>query len=479
MQRTTDNNTQVSSKPGKYTVESTDNIYSTVQAFRNGDHSPDTINFLQRQLGNQWLLHQRKKQPNNPIQRYVEVRDYTISNAAPGATVFESQSLNSGGGGDEDISTGYSRTQTRVNQDSTGLEQQKQVYNSANRAWENEGDAEALGPGAGPALKVSTNTMFATEQTSQARYVYMLDSRIGGINEILASQGGSKFVRLEPTGGPSIQVNGKTLVQVQAVLMNRARNEIIHWSQIECQAVSNDVAGKADGRITRGALDRLANESDGPDNERAMPNIGQTYGFRTRPGDTKTNDELGKTLPNRRKMSNKMAEIVAQLHPVFNDVMKGIAVDYSRIGVKAKTFLPGWAEHFETVVAQDGSDRLTLVNYNRTVEKRTEQRRIFVHLMQDQRIFDAFTDYVMNAKEQNPEMTWLHVLTGTIQTFLRDNGDLINAVQAGLAEEINDMMSSNSMDMMYFDMYGSEEQSFHSKYNNFSRGRGGETYTMG
>lgn len=459
-------------KHGNAVFDSED-VYSAMRSFQSGDRSPSTVEALQRQFGNRWLSGQTRTQPS-VVQRYVEVDNYQIGNAAAGNTVFESQSLNLGGDAPGNLTTGYSRTQTKRNAANDGFEKQNQTYNKDNRTWEDDGAAEAMA--SGPQLKVSTNTLFATEKTSQARYVYMAVNQIDGINATLAQHNQSKFVRLVSTGGPTIQINGQTLVQVKAELVDRAKDEVVEWTQIECQAAANEVAGKASGVITRNALDEIADSSE-PGNENALPDVGQTFGFRQR-ANAKSNRELVKKLPKKAKFRSKMREIVNQLRPVFNNVMNGVAVDYSRIGLKARMFLPGWAEHFETVVAQDGEDRLTLVNYNRTVEKRTEKRRIFIHLMQDQRIFDAFVDYVMTKKEANPEMKWLNIIAQTVGDFLRDNPDLINTVQAGLAEEIKEIDFANAMDMMYFDLYGSADTSFHAKYEKLSRGHGGETYVM-
>lgn len=148
--------------------------------------------------------------------------------------------------------------------------------------------------------------------------------------------------------------------------------------------------------------------------------------------------------------------------------LAGQLVDKSRIGISAlaQRMMRTWGEHYAGIVARDGSDMVTMENYNRSTEISWEYERIFNNLFRD---FESFSELVvtkLDSLDKTPDK-------GTIRQLIDlalKAPNLENKYKTALEEAVHSFdtglrKTNQTYDgNFYFEMYGTGTQSFHSAF---------------
>jgi hypothetical protein len=154
---------------------------------------------------------------------------------------------------------------------------------------------------------------------------------------------------------------------------------------------------------------------------------------------------------------------------------------------QAKAHLPGWGSHSEAVVATDGSDSITMVNYNRDTEATWVFARVFREMYRNHQKFRDFFQAKV-ARELNnatgiaPDETVyvLKLMTQNVNEVLAMITRL-SPEQGRMLAELRQAQGQIGRTLWYFDMYGAAAQSFHAQYQPWAtRGLStGETTVVG
>lgn len=460
---------------------------------------PEDILMLQRQIGNravQRLLQSRSNQASNPeIQRYTEEQNYTINSNLDNETFFEQQGLRYQDGS-------YYRILKYIDQGQ--LIAEKQVYDPVNSIWNME--SEDIVP-SNPPLRVSQNGRIALEAGDQSKVIYLDPDMIDEINAQLDMQGAP--VLLQQSGasitfpaGVADRDEDFMLTQVSIVptgdIVPEGLDRLEDMQQQNIQLVTecHDVAQSI--APSTGLKDEV-HDLDAGENANALPEIGQKYFYRGSEeigADTelpfdKPKRTLGQTLKGKpsqlsfHKVIKQLSTIDQMLEQVNDNFsLMGALENMPEISEEALNLLPGWADHSEAVIATDGDDRVTLVNYNRESEARwVTGMHIRQAYRQSKDFRKAFKTLHKNLIGVNEELI-RPVEFQFMFKFMNDIIDHMADYDADRADAIQRMFETQkqiSQDMWYFSMYGTEEQSFHEKFKILgSRGRlGGETTVHG
>jgi hypothetical protein len=203
-------------------------------------------------------------------------------------------------------------------------------------------------------------------------------------------------------------------------------------------------------------------------NEFALPEPGEAY-MTTSIGTPEYREHAPKGIP-RAEYFGLLQELQA-LNP---------ALDIARqnMSEKAKTLIDSWSYHFATVVARDGADTMTLENYNRGVENENHIRDIFHKLFIG---FEEFREEVQQKLEGGQEVDgniryganhyhelirWMATELPVMRDDLSQNAktalqEALYSIETGL-----NVSTQYNQEQLYFEMYGSGNQSLHTKFKN-------------
>lgn len=201
-------------------------------------------------------------------------------------------------------------------------------------------------------------------------------------------------------------------------------------------------------------------------NEFALPEPGEAY-MTSSMGSPEYREHASKGLP-RAEYFGLLQELQG-LDPALDIAEQGMSE-------KAKTLIDSWSYHFATVVARDGADTMTLENYNRGVENENHIRDIFHKLFIG---FGEFREEVQQKLEGGQEddgnirygVNHYHELIRWMATELpvmRD--DLSQNAKTALQEALYSVETGLNVStqyqnkQLYFEMYGSDDQSLHTKF---------------
>lgn len=201
-------------------------------------------------------------------------------------------------------------------------------------------------------------------------------------------------------------------------------------------------------------------------NEFALPEPGEAY-MTSSMGSPEYREHASKGLPR--------AEYFGLLQEL-QDLDPALDIAEQDMSEKAKTLIDSWSYHFATVVARDGADTMTLENYNRGVENENHIRDIFHKLFIG---FGEFREEVQQKLEGGQEddgnirygVNHYHELIHWMATELpvmRD--DLSQNAKTALQEALYSVETGLNVStqyqnkQLYFEMYGSGDQSLHTKF---------------
>lgn len=400
---------------------------------------------------------------NAPVQRYSRIggNRYTMNGAA-GDTMFESQAIDRTGGNHR-----YVRT-TKDQRADGRLDVQDQHYDTVANAWQNAGAVRQENL---PPLNISDNGLLAIERTNaQPRGFYIENALLTAVNDDLRDNT-TGVIRLLPTGAS---------INVPALHGHPWAAHDLDYVTLTTTDVGTDAAlGAPDlTRIAHHACDTFTAHIKGGNvqgggatlDRAAQPVLGENYHIHEtgalyqdshgnmrnysvqKPGVGK--DELHKMLIELDKLEQVIEE-------------KGISATekwFYKNNVRA--LLDTWGDHYEGVIAVDGADRITAVNYNRNTEARWERRRVFREYYRTVKAFRQAVRTHINAAHGGHQITWQQYRNLADQQTVA----LLNALggaHANVATELTDLQTTvddEALTMWYFCMYGTGRQSFHSKF---------------
>ena len=328
-----------------------------------------------------------------------------------------------------------------------------------------------------PPVKVSQNGRLAIEQTSQAKVFFVDASDIAGINTKLANKGSA--VRIRATGltmtfphGVAGRPGSFSLTQVSAVAEKAGgaavtKLEDLHVETLqlatECHAIATVIAGEGDptalGPAAATGTDAAAN-----------PRPGQIYHFKAQSpaeklagGTNYTYTEVpldpkakGITFPSVMKELETIDEQLARIDEGFT-LAQALANLPPGLSSQAKAYLPGWGSHSEAVIAADGADALTMVNYNRDTEASWVYSRVFREMY---RQFEKIQKHFKTTVKRE-----VHELQGKAQVAAHHTSYVVATLEAmsalitELAPEQGKMLADlkeaqkTGTSMWYFDLY--------------------------
>lgn len=208
-------------------------------------------------------------------------------------------------------------------------------------------------------------------------------------------------------------------------------------------------------------------------NEYAVPDVGEGLVIRSMDTEELLNQQQNQipqivpqgtnTKSKRKRLRKKYTSIIQQLNQA-NGVLNGIR---RNIPARIQNLMKTWGEHYAGVVARDGSDYITLENYNRRVEIRWEHERIFNNLFEDFQDFRNLVSARVDSLQSTPSETDIQQLVNLAQNqsgllsvqYQQALADATVSFQTGLA--LNNQTAYGSF---FFQMYGPGNQSFHSAY---------------
>lgn len=143
-----------------------------------------------------------------------------------------------------------------------------------------------------------------------------------------------------------------------------------------------------------------------------------------------------------------------------------------------------WGSHYAGVVAKDGPDTVTYENYNRDTEKDWEIRDVFNNLFMDFEEFRRFVAETTDKLNLNADVTQAKELISEAHKALRgvitranSEEERLKLALAKAQRTIDRSLESDAehlQSLVYFQMYGAAEQSFHAHY----KGMGSSPVTM-
>ena len=331
-----------------------------------------------------------------------------------------------------------------------------------------------------PPLKLSAGGRIAVLDRGEPRNFFIEANHLAAQNVALAAA--NSGVRLLATGGPSIVVGGLTLVQATV-----AKSATPTVAATDLKNECNEVASIVTGQVIAGdrvAPAVIAGLNPGTSGVNAAPAVGQSYAFQSdydanpvfdQPLATKKDKEIRAFAEDRmREWTLAAARLELQLNPQYNTM-----------DAKVKTLLNGWKTHFEGVVAVDGADTLTLVNYNRIVgaagnQAMNEKKALFRELYLRSTWFrqDFLARLIAQAKARKKakqQFTWFDAYLTIDQTIDGARGTAHDAAVAQAIADYDRFKASAGKVanyMWYFSMYevGHATRSFHGAFGWAGRG---------
>ena len=138
----------------------------------------------------------------------------------------------------------------------------------------------------------------------------------------------------------------------------------------------------------------------------------------------------------------------------------------SNASARVQNMLRTWGEHYAGVVAKDGSDAVTLENYNRKTEIGWEHERIFNNLFRDFEEFQTLVAGQVASLARTPNAETIRNLVQTAAQapdLQQEYAEALAEAQASFIqglEQTERTLGGNS----FFAMYGPGDQSFHAAY---------------
>lgn len=211
-------------------------------------------------------------------------------------------------------------------------------------------------------------------------------------------------------------------------------------------------------------------------NEFANPEVGEGYVIRSMETTAKLDaNQQGVVLPapqvvpNNNKTKKQRRSLREKYLQAITDLDNANAiVDKSRLNVShgVQTMMQTWGEHYAGVVAKDGSDTVTLENYNRSTEVSWEHERIFNNLFRDFAEFRNLVSMRVTSLSRTPSEAVIQQLVALAAQVPNLQQNYQNALQEATQSFQTGLAQANHTfnEQFYFDMYGPDEQSFHSKF---------------
>lgn len=430
-------------------------------------------------------------QAKAPVQRYTLEQNYTLGVTMPNELMFQKQAVDHGTG-----------THVRVNKYvmAGSLVAVKEEYDPTTQAW-NQVETELLP--ARPELQVSANGRIAKEP-GQSKVLYVDPAMLGTLNDKLENAGAP--VRLQrgtatitlPAGMAGLAAP-LTLVQVSAVRTADLdhggvdRLEDMQLENVQLQVECHNIAQQLGKNQGLGGEHR--DHGAGAD-ANATPEEGQKYYYHS-PANAAMDTQMPLERPGKVRRFFGAEDPQLTFRGVLEELraidlrLARIGENYSQIEAmgalgglsdEAKAILPGWGDHSETVVAKDGADTVTMVNYNRATEANWIVGRVLRETYRDFKAFRTFfqeklaevpntdgrIDAVVLAHMTSPQGNLLQPIRNRIAELNPEGGATIDRARASATQL--------GQSEWYFDMYGGLGQSFHEQYQILaSRGLGNGT----
>ena len=352
-----------------------------------------------------------------------------------------------------------------------------------------------------PQLKVSQNGRLALEAGTQARLFFVDAGEADTINERLDAKHAGVRIQLTglaitfPNGVPG-RAGSFTLTQASAIDpadVGPAVDKLadLHTETLgletECHNIAMTVAHEGDPTALPPAPHTGMDAA-------AQPDIGQMYHFKARsaadvaagPDPVQTTVPLEpKPLGFWDKLQGKKPPAAAPVNflSVMNE-LKGIDDRLARVGEtltmaealsnlpptlspQAKAHLPGWGSHSEAVVAMDGGDSITMVNYNRDTESMWVFARVFREMYRNhQKLRDFFRTLVATHLGGKADVA----ADETVYLLSRMRNEVLPMItklapeQGQMLADLRQAQGDVGRKLWYFDMYGAGAQSFHAQY---------------
>ena len=463
---------------------------------------------MQRTAGNQAVgrLLRRRTPGRRSLARWTPVTVYTV-HAAAGTAVFKSQALV------HDPATGAPRyMRNDVASTGAGLQSQESGYTpvAPGGAWDARGTWNAVGGAAAaaqPPLKVSQNGRIAVERTHQPRVFFIDPLLVPNINATLT---GDIEILLLP--GVTIDVPAPfNTTLTQATVGRRGQRpappkrktieKLLPFLRKPAPAPAPRPSPTAPADRLSTACDDLArlvtgNSSLGgswpagpsPD-AAAAPDVGEAFGFRSSYDQARSAgafDSLRATHGGGGTEEQQIEQTITVALTAWAALQAQVAGGGGFGGHmdEAVAMMPGWGTHFEGVIGVDGTDRLTLANYNRKMEVGYEGWRLFAAFWAGNAAMRAaFVDMVKTARP-----IFIHVPLGFAWKTILDLMDprkpelyaTLGPGEKAATDDLEKLSRTATQvtgEMYYFELYGTND-TFFQRYLWGGRDSGGQVWSL-
>jgi hypothetical protein len=400
------------------------------------------------------------------LQRYTVEQNYTFG-AAHGQAVLKSQGLRFASGSHVRVTK---RLFNGMLMNTT--EAYDPAANHGRGAWQQVGRA-AVAPQ--PAMKVSQHARLALEESGQAKVFFVAPALAAAANVSLAAANAP--VRIATTNATitlplsAARAAPVTLSQATATASANpaAVNEIEDTNNeaLRLETECHNIAQQLINRVPQTAPVRRP--------PHGKPRMGEAYHFKSRPANyvappAGPPEEQTHSFGAFRRIMASLAlfdQNLAQLSETYSMYQAMGAAQGKRKSVK--TFLPGWGDHSEAVVARDGADRLTLANYNRSTEARWLVAHAFREAYRSHQEFRRWFQpwYAQKLRQDVAAGISADTLAFTFSTFTRELLEQLAAHtpdKVGAAQRAVESANRIGNTLWYFDLYGPAGQSFQQRY---------------
>lgn len=454
-----------------------------------------------------------------PVQRFPSVAQfYKLGDIASmeDQLTFETQDLSRDENG---YGARYTQTTTRFSEENFRFDEVTNDTNSGGQLNERQGIEN-------PRLKISGNELLAIHHTEQQPKEFFAASGLVQESNTRLKSADSSVVLKNEGAGLRVNQDGPDLLRIVPGVSQENSEDVpeklVALSSDECNQVMNDIIGRT-GRVLI-LLDNKGRklEAERPFGQEPSEKI-RSYladnnyvtggeGLREKI-ETKGVSEYEESGPQRysRKsefIKNQQAETLGMNEHAKPETGEGYVLtssypketlDYNRYGIPteeyfkavqelqnvdegkdaqqqnisaaAKSLMETWFVHYATVMAKDGDDTITLENYNRTPERDWAIRRVFNKLLLD---FAEFRDYVSRKAETlnllSDSTQAKELVAQLLDDVTQEKEDLDNNLHIALQQaqlsfdQDLEVQQDKMRQMLFFQMYGPGDQSFHKKY---------------